>query len=495
MFRRVLLFAIIVVLLPGTVARGIAKEPTEILVDLGGGVKLKLVRIAPGEFQMGSNESAKETAAFFKRNYGSDYPGVVCFDTEHPQHRARVTKPFYLGAYHVTRGQFRRFINDSGYKTEAETAISRAPRDGTPRARRPTLAEDYTWRSPGFEQTDEHPVVCLSWNDAVAFCKWLSHKGGNAYRLPTEAEWEYACRAGTTTRYFSGDDPETLAKVANVADATLRARFVDWKEGIKASDGYAFTAPVGQFKPNAFGLYDMHGNAWQWCADWFGVDYYRKSPVDDPKGPDGGNARVARGGSWLDCASFAVPPVAAAVRRTSGAPTQASALPELCNRDRRFFGSENGTMTHIDSWRSQNESTDDEAEGSQPRFQSGIFEGADGVESGRMRWPSPPASLPNGDGTWRFRRFRLRWPASSKRPWHSSATAAHWSTRPNTAAGWTFAVAATVARADVAAAAAVLSPSRPAAGPSPAPLGVGKMPESQRILGNRRCDERTNHPH
>ena len=122
--------------------------------------------------------------------------------------------------------------------------------------------------------------------------------------MPTEAEWEYACRAGTTTRYYSGDDPETLAKVANVADATLRARFRESdavRRAIKASDGYVFTSPVGQFKPNAFGLYDMHGNAWQLCADWYGSDYYATSPVDDPKGPSTGFDRVCRGGSWLSC--------------------------------------------------------------------------------------------------------------------------------------------------------------------------------------------------
>ncbi len=143
-------------------------------------------------------------------------------------------------------------------------------------------------------------MVNVSWNDAVAFCKWLSKKEGKTYRLPTEAEWEYACRAGTTTRYYSGDDPETLAKVGNVADATAKAKFPDWKYTIKANDGYVFTAPVGKFKPNAFGLYDMHGNAWQWCADWYGAEYYATSPADDPTGPDSGDDRVLRGGSWFD---------------------------------------------------------------------------------------------------------------------------------------------------------------------------------------------------
>ena len=170
---------------------------------------------------------------------------------------------------------------------------------GTPTKKKFGFNEKYSWRNAGFEQTDEHPVVNVSWNDAVAFCKWLSRKEGKTYRLPTEAEWEYACRAGTTTRYYSGDDPETLAEVGNVADATFKAKFPDWKYTIKASDGYVFTAPVGKFKPNAFGLYDMHGNAWQWCADWYGEDYYAASPADDPTGPDSVNGRVLRGSSWL----------------------------------------------------------------------------------------------------------------------------------------------------------------------------------------------------
>jgi len=123
-------------------------------------------------------------------------------------------------------------------------------------------------------------------------------KENKTYRLPAEAEWEHACRAGTTTRYSSGDDPETLTKVGNVADATAKAKFPDWTWTIKASDGYVFTSPVGSFQPNAFGLYDMHGNAWQWCADWYGEEYYAASPAGDPNGSDSGDGRVLRGGSW-----------------------------------------------------------------------------------------------------------------------------------------------------------------------------------------------------
>ena len=212
----------------------------------------------------------------------------------------RITKPFYLGTYHVTRGQFRQFVKDSGYKTDAEKGDNPGAWGWDAEKKTFGFNKDYSWRNAGFEQTDEHPVVNVSWNDAVAFCKWLSKKEGKTYRLPTEAEWEYACRAGTTTRYYSGDDPETLAKVGNVADAAAKAKFPDWKLTIKANDGYVFTSPVGKFKPNAFGLYDMHGNAWQWCADWYDESYYTKSPTDDPTGPSTGSLRVGRGGSWDD---------------------------------------------------------------------------------------------------------------------------------------------------------------------------------------------------
>ena len=142
---------------------------------------------------------------------------------------------------------------------------------------------NYSWRNVGFAQTDLHPVVCVSWNDAVAFCDWLSRKEGKTYRLPTEAEWEYACRAGTTTRYWCGDDPEGLARAANVPDASAKSLFPAWKT-IGASDGCVFTAPVGSYRPNPFGLYDMHGNAWQWCSDWAYSRYYEISPPADSAG-------------------------------------------------------------------------------------------------------------------------------------------------------------------------------------------------------------------
>jgi formylglycine-generating enzyme required for sulfatase activity len=305
MFRQVSTVALVALAALGSLALATAQEREEvgggkqIAVDLGGGMKLKMVLIPAGEFKMGSGESAEATAAFFKKTYGMDDRTADDFKDEHPQHRVRITKPFYLGTYHVTRGQFRQFVTDTGYKTDVEKGERPGAWGWNPDKKVFGFNAKYSWRNAGFEQTDEHPVVCVTWNDAVAFCNWLSRKEGKTYRRPTEAEWEYACRAGTTTRYYSGDDPETLAKVGNVADATAKAKFPDWKYTIKASDGYVFTSPVGSFKPNAFGLYDMHGNAWQWCADWYGAEYYAVSPAGDPTGPDSGNVRVLRGGSWI----------------------------------------------------------------------------------------------------------------------------------------------------------------------------------------------------
>jgi formylglycine-generating enzyme required for sulfatase activity len=289
---------IVLFTMAGTAFSETKEPPKKLAVDLGGGVKMEMTLIPAGEFLMGSGESAEATAAFFNKIYGKDLAQAAWFKGEHPQHRVRITKSFYLGTYHVTRGQFRQFVADTKYKTDAEKGETPGAFGWDRGKKRFDFNERYFWRNAGFEQTDEHPVIGVSWNDAVAFCKWLSKKESKAYRLPTEAEWEYACRAGTTTRYYSGDDPETLAKVGNVADAAAKAEFPGWTWTIKASDGYVFTAPVGKFKPNAFGLYDMHGNAWQWCADWYGAGYYAASAADDPTGPDSGRVRVLRGGSW-----------------------------------------------------------------------------------------------------------------------------------------------------------------------------------------------------
>jgi len=273
-----------------------AAKASGLPVETTNSIGMKLVLVPAGEFQMGSRESAEELAKAYK-GYGA--PPAAAIQDEYPLHRVRITKPFYLGVHEVTVGQFRQFVAATGYKTDAEKGTTFKGAFGwNPETKKFEVNETYSWRKAGFEQTDDHPVVNVSWNDAVEFGKWLSGKEGKTYRLPTEAEWEYACRAGTATRYHHGDDPEGLAQVGNVDDATAKETFPDWKFTIAARDGYAFTAPVGKFKPNAFGLYDMHGNVFEWCADWYAADYYKASPLEDPKGPDSGTDRVLRGGSW-----------------------------------------------------------------------------------------------------------------------------------------------------------------------------------------------------
>jgi len=227
-------------------------------------------------------------------------------DDEKPQHRVRITRPFYLGVHEVTRGQFRRFVAETGYRTDAE-------KDGEGGwgwyEETKSFEKDakYNWRNSGFEQTDDHPVGNVSWNDAVAFCEWLSRAEAQTYRLPTEAEWEYACRARTTAKYSTGDDPESPAIIGNVADRMAKAKYPGFGWAIAAQDGFVNTAPVGQFRSNPFGLYDMHGNVWEWCRDGYEADYYRRSPGVDPSGPTQAAQRVDRGGSWCsapgDCRS------------------------------------------------------------------------------------------------------------------------------------------------------------------------------------------------
>lgn len=257
-------------------------------------IGMELVRVPSGEFQMGGQESAEELVKVF-----ADYKRTPdFFQDEYPRHRVRITRPFYLGKFEVTIGQFKQFVEGAGYRTEAETDGTGGwgynPKTGRSEGRKP----EYHWRKPGFPQGEHHPVINVTWKDAMAFCEWLSRKEGATYRLPTEAEWEYACRAGTTFRYNSGDTPASLTAVGQVYEAA-GGQFEHVQDlVIKPGDGHSFTAPAGSFKPNAFGLYDMHGNVWEWCSDWYGADYYAKSPVDDPQGPETGGRRVRRGGAW-----------------------------------------------------------------------------------------------------------------------------------------------------------------------------------------------------
>ena len=283
-------------------------------------IGMRLVKLPASEFLMGSPDLDSDAN-----------------NDEKPQHLVRITKPFFIGVYTVTVAQWRQFVDETGYLTEGEqNGMGSVGLDLTNGLVSPH--PDYTWRSwlredaqhpSDFVQTDNHPVVCVSWNDAQEFCAWLSRKENATYRLPTEAEWEYACRAGTTTRFHSGDDEDSLQRAGNIADASLQLKWFGTPPGGAEpiplppyakpwNDGYPFTAPGGQFEPNPFGLYDMHGNVGEWCSDWYAEDYYQQSPTDDPQGPAEGQLvpiddripgaeprtlRVLRGGVWLDPAS------------------------------------------------------------------------------------------------------------------------------------------------------------------------------------------------
>jgi len=267
-------------------------------------IGMELVAIPDGEFDMGGHESAEALCAAFAE-YGRQ---TAEFQDEYPQHRVRITKSFLLGRHEVTVGNFRQFVDDSKYRTQAETdgqgGWGYDPATGKCSGR----DVRFNWREPGFPQTADHPVINVTWNDAAAFCEWLSRKEGRRYRLPTEAEWEYACRAGTRTRYFHGDDPAGLAKVAQLLNAGGKTGYADVQDQqhfLKA--GESLTARVGSKGANPWGLFDMLGNAWEWTGDWYGEDFYARSPASDPTGPAEGNVRVRRGGAWNTFPLYARP--------------------------------------------------------------------------------------------------------------------------------------------------------------------------------------------
>ena len=218
-----------------------------------------------------------------------------------PVRPVTIPTPFWLARAPVTRGQFATFVRDTD-RTMPTEAWTFEPNDKGAWAygKRPNR----DWRNPGFEQTDRHPVVCVNHDDALAYIEWLNQRTQGGYRLPSESEWEYAARAGTTTARFWGDGPTGACKYANVADHALMrrtgrefapARFFD------CDDGFPFTALVGSFQPNPFDLHDMLGNVSEWCADhWH--DTYEGCPTDGSAWTFGGDKdrRVLRGGSWVD---------------------------------------------------------------------------------------------------------------------------------------------------------------------------------------------------
>ncbi len=208
---------------------------------------------------------------------------------EEPVHTVTIGRPFAMGRTEVTRAQFAAFITATGYSVGAGCEVR------TDAGRQPD--PNRTWQNPGFTQTDQDPVVCVSWLDAQAYVAWLSQRTGQTYRLPSEAEWEYAARGGTTTPFYWGSNAEDACTHGNVADLAYRQTFKD-QPGSACSDSFPRTAPVGRFGTNPFGLADMIGNAWEWTQDCFSPDY-RSAPTDgSASGGSDCTVRTGRGGAW-----------------------------------------------------------------------------------------------------------------------------------------------------------------------------------------------------
>jgi formylglycine-generating enzyme required for sulfatase activity len=284
------------------------RVPAETSIDLGGGVKLELALVPPGRFLLGSTQEEIDTLLRQDSNARREW-----FAEELPRHAVALTRPFYAGRFTVTQEQFHRLMG-----------------------RNPAAFQK------GTSETNRLPVEMVTWYDAVDFCNRLSEhqglrpcyrltgvkqgsdgqiteaivgivEGADGFRLPTEAEWEYACRAGTRSVFhfgdaLNGDRANCDGRYPYGTD--MKGRYLDRPQ------------PVGSYEPNALGLYDMHGNVWQWCQDWYGGDFYRSDDAaKDPTGPNAGKARVRRGGSWISGAGRC-----RAAYRHSGAPADRDEL-------------------------------------------------------------------------------------------------------------------------------------------------------------------------
>jgi len=236
----------------------------------------ELVSIPAGSFMMGSPDDEDDRNA-----------------REGPQTKMNI-RAFSLGKYPVTRGQFAEFIQATGYQPARRcfAEVSHGNWETTSKA---------NWKNPSFEQTDRDPVVCVNWDDMQAYIGWLSQATGKAYRLPSEAEWEYAARAGTTTSRIWGDDADEACAYANAADATIKKEY-GWKDLVDCDDGYLYTAPVGKFKPNKFGLYDMMGNVRQLVAGCL-TKSIADLPKDGSPNEDCDDNHPMRGSSWESLAA------------------------------------------------------------------------------------------------------------------------------------------------------------------------------------------------
>jgi formylglycine-generating enzyme required for sulfatase activity len=229
-------------------------------------------------------------------------------DDEKPAHEVCVDD-FYIGRHEVTLGEFREFMREEG-EAGGVAGGNCYRHNGEKWLKDPSGK----WDNAGYPQGDSHPATCVSWDDAVAYIGWKSVKDGRMYRLPTEAEWEYAARGGGNNYMYSwGNNPPS----GNIADESARQNFASWFVWDGYDDGYVYTAPVGSFKSNILGVHDITGNVWEWVSDWYSDAYYENSASDNPLGPASGTSKVLRGGSWFD-----VPSDLRTTRRSWNTPTR-----------------------------------------------------------------------------------------------------------------------------------------------------------------------------
>ena len=251
----------------------------------------RMVRIPAGDYMMGSPKREIDWLRLtFKKIWREGHK--QWFQDELPLHPVRITKPFYMGATTVTVGQFSQFVKDAKYKTDAEKG------DGgmifSKKEGRWVPQKGMKWDSVPWRIADDQPVVFVSWNDAQAFCRWLSRKEKRTYRLPTEAEWEMACRGGSAWVRFPWGNRLPGDRDTNFGDGNAKLP----ESMTTVDDGYEYVAPVGSYPPNGYGLYDMDGNVMQWVNDYYDRNYFENSPIEDPPGPSSGSGRLNKGGNW-----------------------------------------------------------------------------------------------------------------------------------------------------------------------------------------------------
>ncbi len=272
------------------------REVLEDLIDLSqdkgiqsftNSLGMSMVRVPAGSFVMGSSEA---DIAWAMTTLAQGQP--VSLENEYPFHKVRISRPFWMAATEVTVGQFRTFVNETGYITDAED--EKGGQVFNSQTNRFEKKDGTSWKNPGWKVTDDQPVTMVSYNDAQAFAEWLTAKDKLPYKLPTEAQWEYAARGGLPMAKFPWGDELPDGRRANYAD---KNKDFPWRDRF-GDGGYKYVAPVGSYEPNAFGLYDMAGNVLEWVRDYYGEDYYRFTPEVDPEGPGQGENRVMKGGEW-----------------------------------------------------------------------------------------------------------------------------------------------------------------------------------------------------